>query len=196
MTTYTDAFNRADESPIAAPWAVVTGTPKIESQYVKGDAFAAFSVARIPTATTGIGQTDHYAQAKIVSAPAGSNEYWAVICVRCSAVANTWYGYRGDNTDSEIVKCVAGTITVLQTGGPAFVVNDVVYLSVEGDTLIAKVNASQTLTVAGGSAVASGDPGWGAHHNGPTPRLDDFEAGDIAAGGGPAAAVLQLMMAG
>jgi hypothetical protein len=182
MATYTDAFGRGDENPLAAPWVIVSANmPQLASGAVWGVTISVYHVARIPTATTGIGQTNHYAQAKVAAAPNAAGERFLQVCVRCSAAANTYYAFRSDSGSSVIFKMVAGTPTNITTGGAAFALNNVVRLEVSGTSLTAKIDGATTLTGTDAD-IATGDPGFGIHSNN-TPRLDDFEAGDIATAG-------------
>jgi hypothetical protein len=113
----------------------------------------------------------------------GSPVTYVGVCVRMSTSANTKYVFFTDGTataETFVRKVVAGTETNLFTVGVAFTAGDVLRLEVSGTTLTAYKHG---VSVGSGSdsAIASGNPGIAIYNA--TGAFDDFEGGDLAAGG-------------
>jgi hypothetical protein len=102
----------------------------------------------------------------------------------------TCYRLIGDHAASvnfSIDKFVSGTFTNLGTRTQAFSDGDLVYLEVQGTTLVAKVAGSQLGASITDSAIASGKAGISFSSTETSASLDDWEGGDFAAGGPTAA---------
>ena len=164
-----DDFNRADESPIQAPWEVVAGTPRIRSERI--DASGADGTARHSTT---LGSADHYAEIDVVGAQGDQS-----VCVRFAAAANTFYMFRHNSSspgEYEIYKRVAGSFTLLASVTEA--VPALPYrlrAEVEGTALRLYVNGALKLSDTDGSI--SGNTQVGFRMNGSTHIADNFEAG-------------------
>jgi hypothetical protein len=192
----TDAFTRADNADLGTDWNVQTGCQawKIVSNQAQPSALTGANAAEQSTAATW--PNDQYAQVVCAGVGAGMNNDAGVgVMVRAGAAAETFYCGFSNNDPANcntIYKAVAGVYTRLgqnATGG-VLAVNDVLYLEVQGTTLIYKRNGSTIFTVTD-AAIASGRPGiiLSTDASG-APILDSWEGGDFAAAGGIALPVL------
>lgn len=164
----TDNFNRIDANPIGGNWTTTPGENAIQITnnrafltgnpsgcYWNADAFNdnQYSKATVTLNVTGRGVTG-----------------------RVSAIATTYYLLWINNTTTlEVYKCIAGTFTKLGSTytGP-FAVDDIIKLSVSGQTLTPNVNGTD-LSTQTDSAITSGSPGMRFGDG----TLDNWEGGNI-----------------
>ena len=119
---------------------------------------------------------DQYSQLKLV-------RYTARVFVRVTNTGGEYNGYFFE------VSTIFNTINIyrytnnvgqvsLASGTNSTVANDVVYLEIQGSSLVAKINGTTVLT-ATDSNFASGQPGFYIADSGGD-RIDDFEVGDFS----------------
>lgn len=122
---------------------------------------------------------DQFAQATCVVAPTGLNT--TGVCVRGSAVAETFYGFYTTNASAFLFKCIAGTITNFATASIAMQVGDIIRLEVVGTSLTAKLNGVVLLTAVD-SSIASGAPGIQGLTGVGATKITNFTAGNDSPG--------------
>lgn len=170
-----DNFNRADESPIAAPWTKVGSGSNFNltsNALVKGSADD--SAYYYSGAATG---ADQYSEAKQVVKP--FNNDWGP-AVRITGAAINMYCYDSYVTDEQIFKEVAGVYAgIAHAGNDASVAGDVLRLEASGTTLTAFKNGVQRLSGTDAS-FSSGQPGIFIFEGG-AGVIDDWAGGDLGA---------------
>lgn len=181
----TDDFNRADGAP-GANWTTATSFTGILisssqcSTGLGGDVAAFYSAG-----TFANGQ---YAQAKINAVDCG-------IALRM-VVGDSFYavlieGAFGAGATLTVAKFVSAAYTVIATETVTFNSTDVLYAQIVGTSISVKRNGS---ALGAGpytdASLASGKPGIFGFGSG---LLDDWEGGDVAAGGGAAPPALMLL---
>jgi hypothetical protein len=167
----TDSF---PGSSLSGSWTIEQGTASVSGNAVgiaTGGADSRFLAVRNESYPA-----EQFAQATCTVAPTGTNTIG--VCVRGSAIAETFYAFYCDATDRYLFKVVTGAVTVLaQQAGASMAVNDVLRLEVSGTSLTAKVNGTAVLT-ATDSAISSGAPGLqGLAGTGVTAKVGSFVAG-------------------
>lgn len=129
---------------------------------------------------------NHYAKITIGSVVETVTDTGAGPMVRAQD-ANNFYFLQGNTTETKLFSKIGGSFAQLGSNGPAITTGDVLYLEIQGTTLIAKKNGSSICgTPVSDPGLASGR---GAIWSGPDNssvvlRVDDFEVGDFAGGGG------------
>ena len=110
--------------------------------------------------------------------------------VRCASGARSFYGGGYDGigfSDADrIWKRVAGPGTSIATTGDNLIVaGDIVYLEIQGSTLLLKRNGTNFLGPSTDTALTAGSAGIGLRHTvaNSGPWLDTWEGGDFAAAG-------------
>lgn len=175
MATVNDNFNRADEAPLASPWAGVTGAGSMSLFSNSARVFQTGPDEYEVYTGSGIGG-DQYAQATITTIGAGV----AGLLVRFASGSKAGYRFYGDATSTQIDRQPGGT----NIGSPGAGLNngDVVKLEAVGTTINLYVNG--VLRCTGTDATyASGNPGMFAVGTaGGNPILDNFSAGDVGSG--------------
>jgi hypothetical protein len=132
---------------------------------------------------------DQYAEIVIVSSSSGN---WHGVSVRAdTGGANTYYGFYGDSSSQYLFEQIAGSWTEISSTGNGFSASDVVRLEVDGTSLSALVNDSEEESASGESGISSGAAGLSSSAGSSTPRMDDWEGGNLAAG--PAAVVQDVI---
>lgn len=144
------------------------------------------------TSTTEIGarwtadafNNDQYSQSTLV-AKEGTADYTIGVGVRHAAAATkTYYGYYADgDATSYIFKEVAGTWTQLGATLGGVSVGVVMRLEVSGTTLTAKLDGV-TQTTRSDSSISSGVAGLTGYNTTAAQRADNWEGGNVSAGGG------------
>lgn len=116
QTTISDAFTRADESPLEEPWDFVHGAGgaaafDLSSNAARGGASAGFAVMRNDT---DISSDDHYAQ--ITCTLAGGTGNNLGVCARFASAASDYYIYMATTAGTRtFAKFVAAVQTALAT---------------------------------------------------------------------------------
>jgi hypothetical protein len=169
-----DGFNRADENPIASPWVAVENTVRLYANATIGGGYAIRNVARYSGAGLA---ADQESQVVLVGTPTSHGERYLGPCARIANNAASYYAFYTDDTESVLLKVVAGTPTVLASGGNPGDDGDVLRIRVVGSTITGYINDVLQLTTADGE-ITSGDPGLLMHSNYPT-LLDDFFAQEV-----------------
>ncbi len=126
---------------------------------------------------------DHYAQGTMNSVVTTTD--WVGPAIRCGLGGGTnFYAYWGRDTDSELVKEVTGTKTVIGSGGQGWAVSDDVYLEANGTTLDPKINGTTDTNIGQvtDSSLTAGSAGLAALDNSASNRIDDFVGDDLAGG--------------
>lgn len=167
-----DNFNRANGA-LGANWTTTAGTFAIVSNQATVTAVATNIALAAYTGTTFA--NNQYAQVQWL----GGGGWGGALCIRCSNSAITGYVLSGvSGTASILYKFVAGTSTVLASGGPAFTLNDVIRLEAVGTAITAYKNGTVILT-ATDSSITSGYPGIGGI-NFVGGILDGFYGGNLS----------------
>jgi hypothetical protein len=186
MTTFNDAFTRADAGTLGANWSVLTGytNGRIVSNQAAGPT-SGECMNYVATATATFG-ADQYAQA-VISGMTSSSVYCGV-GVRMSG--GNGYVFNTDGvagaTDSEIAKITGGSYAALKAIASSFANGDTIKLVVSGTTnTLLQLYKNGVLVDSytdSTSPFTSGQPGIEAF--GSNARVDDFTADDGGGGGG------------
>lgn len=191
-----DAFTRANETPLASPWVKTisaAGTFDLSSNHVIPHADVTDCMAHYTGPTW---PNDHYAQAVLTGTPGGT-ETGIGVAVRCSTASGGsgyWAVVRVTTGGNEcyISRWLNGSYTNITQRTVSWINGDILRLEVQGTTL--RVYRSTPL-VSGGAFVqlgaditdaniASGAAGIAYSSTMATGTLDTWEGGDLAAGGG------------
>jgi len=179
MTTASDSFTRANETPVASPWVTVTplGGMNLTSNALVG--VASNSRASLYSGTWG---NDQRVDA-VVGALSTSNNY-PEVWVRGSTGGNGYKVYTDGSTGgTAIARMDAGAETIIQAVSVGFVNGDTLGIGIVGTTITLYKNGVAQTPTATDATYASGLPGAGAYGVG---TIDDWTATD---GGGGAPAV-------
>jgi len=128
---------------------------------------------------------DQYSQAKFISIQTG---FAIGVSVRNSTTgARDYYGFYTGQSQSYLYKVDNNVYTTLAIG-TAWTANDVVRLEVEGNELRCYRNGSLDVSISGDGKLAdasfsTGKPGVSGYGNSAITLIDDWEGGDIYAGG-------------
>lgn len=181
----TDNFNRADANPISGNWTTFSGetafqitTNTARPSNSLSDAGSYESSATWPN--------DQYSQAK-ATAPTSFNDGSGIgVRVRMSTSARTAYDSIVDSSGHAFHdKFVAGTFTQIWTRAITYSAGAVIYLEVQGTTLVTKYNGAAVGASNTDSSIASGKAGLRHSSNtNSNTLLDDWEGGDFGGGGG------------
>lgn len=181
----TDNFNRANETPIASPWTVQTGTDamRLISNEVLTNISANHSAA-YHSSTPGNGQYSQIVLSNTIETGTGAIFYGVGPAVRMTT---------GD-TRKYSVSCRVGQILLLvwdNVGGPTqlgstfagtVALGDTIRLEASGTTIRVLQNAVQRISVTD-STLASGRVGiQGTYSNDTTSGLDNWDGGALASG--------------
>lgn len=196
-TTITESFNTTDGDTLGPDltWTEVLGDWDIVSN-------AARIIDSVTTSHYGaraesdLSSADHYAQADLLTAPAGATRYGGVM-TRFAAAANTGYMYRlmTAGTETRLTSVSAGSPTDLATGGTVTVaLPDTMKCEINGSTLKGYWNGSEILSVTDSGITGNTRTGIrGQSGSGVKVDIDVFEAADL---GAPATTVKDLIMMG
>lgn len=172
MTTAADSFTRANETPVATPWATVTpiGGMNLTSNALIGTA----SSPRASLYNSGTWGADQRVDV-VVGALSAANNY-AEAWVRGSTGGNGYKVYTDGTTGgTAIARMDAGAETTIQAVAVAFTNGDTLGIGIVGTTLtLYKNGAAQTPTITD-ATYASGLPGAGAYG---VATIDDWAADD------------------
>ena len=188
-----DAFNRADETPLASPWTQTFNTTR---QFLLSANTAIAEGVNLDCWMFMTGVTwpaDQYAQGKVTVAGTSAGTGRGVL-VRAQNIttAKTYYRVvvsKAVSNNVELVQFVAGAWSVLAQRTTTWVDGDVLRLEVTGSgaTVTLKIfqNGSQLgADVSDSSAdriTAAGNAGLGGSSTFTSGNVDDWEAGDFAA---------------
>ena len=166
MTSASDSFTRANETPVASPWSSVIGSG------VNLTSNVLTSTASTDKSSLYTGTFGNCQEASVkVGALSGSNQY-ASVCVRMSGsgvTANYWeFGTDGvtGTAHSYFGKWTNGVFSEEAAIATTVANGDTIKLTVTGQTpnivLTAFKNGSQVAQITGRSGANSGNPGVGA----------------------------------
>jgi len=179
-----DAFNRANENPIAGNWT--SGPGNFADLQIVGNA--------VQSVTAGVDGAAYY------NAVVWPSDQWSEAqlgalgveqggpAVRLSATAVTGYVFAVNNSGTSyfIAKGVNGSTPILVSGAHAFAVGDVLRLEVQGSTLRAYVNGTLIDSVVDAD-IPSGNAGlWIYNHAAAGLALDNWTGGGFSPGPAPA----------
>ena len=185
-TTISDDFNRADNTNIStgAPfsWTEVDGDSSIAGNAYSNGGGATFGVAR---ADSDLSSDDMYATAVLATIGAS---WTGGVEARFSSSAFTCYNAYAFNNPTTgpwaTTKVSAGANTGIGSNTATTVTaNDVIRLEVDGSTIRRYKNGGLQDTATDTTHTGYLRSGVGADNS--AWRIDDFEAGDLAAGGNP-----------
>jgi hypothetical protein len=168
----TDDFNRANETPLAAPWAeaVAGDNMNLTTNQVVGAAGG----DKLYYYSGAAASANQYAQMRFTSTPGDSGP-----ACRVSSLG-TFDCYFHNEAGAGYAKFVAGSFSNIASDGDAFATSDVSRLEVEGTTLRLFRNGSPTATPSTtDSSLSAAGLGVGFAHFGTTNTLDDWEGGNI-----------------
>jgi hypothetical protein len=174
--SFTDNFNRANENlEASADWThdgLVAGALAVVSNQINNTTTnATGSAYQCPNQ----GSADHYVQFTVRSA-ANSGPF---VCNRLADRSN-FVGIRNFNSNVEIYRRVAGSLTLLQSTNEGIVVGDTLRLECEGTNWRAFKNGAQIGSGAIGSAGLTGQrQGLVGRTTTQAPWIDNFEAGAL-----------------
>lgn len=181
----TDSFNRANESPLASPWAS-TGDSTFDLVSNKVDSVNDAS-DRGAFYNSGVWPGDHYSKGVItLSAVAFTNHDGVCMLVRADGSRN-YYRFEFNSNGSNNVgigKKVASAYTGLVLRTATFASGNTGYGEAQGSTLQAKINGVNAGASTTDTSHTSGKPGIGYSAEGTgggTSQIDDWEAGDFTA---------------
>lgn len=178
MTTrVTEDFNRANGG-LGANWTTTTGANAlaIDTNQVKAGTGASDCWQFYSGVTWA---NDQWAQLTITALNAGAFDGGPV--VRMSAAFNGYQAQSHDGTHLYVYKVTGGSFVELTSVIYTPTVNDVIYLEIQGNTLIVKINGVTQITITDNtSPFTTGNAGAGLFDG--TIRGDDFIAGDFAVG--------------
>lgn len=183
-TTHTESFNQTDSSTLGPDltWTETTGDLETTSNRVNAVS-GTFSEARAEHDVSG---SDMYTQALIYHNGETAGTSQCRVMTRFSSSARTYYGgnARADDTDV-IYKEIAGSFTSL-VGPTAHTWSDGITLKIEanGSTITSYDNGASIQSTTDTAITGNTRGGLGAWNG--AVQLDDFETGDIAAGGATA----------
>ncbi len=176
----TDNFNRAGPG-LGANWTDNTGTFQIVSSVDVASNTASLYVFNHWNADTFA--NDQYSFGTVTATSGGNNI--GVSARAATGATATGYIYNCDNGTHYLIKFVSGTDTTLGTAANACTVNDVLRIEANGTSIVGKRNGLNHVGPITDSAITSGFAGlsgWGA---GTTPRIDNWEGGNLGAAAAP-----------
>ena len=168
-----DNFNRADESPLSGGgnWATVTGFNnfRIVSNQVTQVTEPSDTAARYSGVTW---PDDQWSQVTIADATLQNGG--PAVRMNTSGTASS-YVFVVVASEYRIYRISSGSATSIASAAGTFANGDVLYLEIQGTTLIAKKNGVQVLTVTDATHSAGG----AGIHGFSVSALDDWSAGDF-----------------
>lgn len=189
MTTVSDSFTRANETPLAAPWATGTGDSamNLSSNAVVVTADGSDCSEIYNGAGAPAWGNDQSSSAKL-SSGATATGTGAGLWVRHAAAAQT--GYRlivcaGPPSNGELALLNAGSFTSLLVFSQAWSNGDTWELRAVGTTITVWLNGTQIQTVTD-ATIASGSPGIASSSNTSSVAWDDWTGTDSFGGGATA----------
>jgi hypothetical protein len=172
MTTASDAFTRANETPVASPWATVTplGGLNLASNALTG----VTDVARASLYNSGTWGNDQRVDVVVGNLQGGTR--YAEAWVRGSTGGNGYKVYTDGTTGgTAIARMDAGSEVSLQAVAVAFAAADTLGIGIVGTTITLYKNGVAQTPTATDATYASGLPGAGAYG---LATIDDWTADD------------------
>jgi len=180
-TTITDDFNRADgaigSSSEGWSWTNVAGTATVSSNRWTAETADGLRFFGYPArAESDLSSADHYAEGTVYPTASGGG----AACVRFNSAANTYYAAGGRASNGEIIKRVAGTITVIAGSTFAVTSGTVVRVIVNGSTVDFWRNGVSATSVTDTSITGNLRTGLAGKLSA---QIDNFSASDGMVGG-------------
>lgn len=174
MTTFTDDFNRADNTSLGVSWVEVSGDWSIVSNRLSSGSAGGTIILR---AAGAMATNDHYAQVAIATTAVASHGVW------CRGNSNISQGYlwRNDGSSWNLFSVVGGSFTSIGSFAGAAVNGDVAKVQAVGSTIKGFVNGVQRVSVTDTSVATGTSVGLRAESVSAL-RFDDFAAADVASG--------------
>ena len=174
MATFSDDFNRANNTDLGANWVEVSGDWSIVSNQLSPGAAGGTIILR---AAGAMASNDHYAQVTIAATAAVSQGVW------CRGNSNISQGYlwRNNGTSWDLFSVVGGSFTVIGTYSATAVAGDVAKIQAVGSTIKGFVNGTQRVSVTDTAVTTGTSVGIRGESSGSL-RYDDFSAADVTAG--------------
>lgn len=179
----TDNFNRADASPIGAPWTTQIGS---QAMKIVSNACTPVSTSMDCGAynTSASWPNDQYSQCKVTATGGASADLGIGPAVRCSTSATTFYRavWNGAATNNiTLTKAVAGSYTLIWTRTATISAGSVLRIEAQGTAIRVFVNGTQVGASTTDSSITSGSAGVQYSSAITTASLDDWEGGDFSA---------------
>ena len=185
-----DDFNRADENPLASPWATQTGlsNTKLLSNRCSYDIMDGSNRGNFYGGVAW--PADQWSKAKLYCVSTGGVRQGPALYVRMAAGAITNYRFSTDHaaaTNCNISRFVAGVRTTVVDFTQAWSDGDEWELWVEGPATAARLrtflNGVQKSDTTDNSSIAAGFPGIGVSGNATITSwsIDDWSGGDFNA---------------
>lgn len=203
MALSTDDFNRADNAQLGVNWSNRKG----------GDTSFGISTNRL---SIGLNQdtfsfyngmsfsSDQYSQMALSSLSGTNDQTGLGVCVRCdttnlgggAAYINMYYAVVNTKASLNVTvsKFVADTYTMLSQRTQAWTDGDILRLEAQGSTLRVYRNGTQMGADITDSSISVGAAGVAHGASFATGFGDNWEGGDIAAGGGTSTALRMLLL--
>jgi hypothetical protein len=184
-TTITDNFNRANAASLGTSsegftWTRVQGFDN--TTIISNEAGPGVITDSRNRANADLSSSDLYSQIRL-SAWIANDSFEPI--VRASAAAVTFYIYIPANAASNthrIFKCVGGTFSSLQAAsGNIPSTGQTAKLIVSGSSLVGSIAGVDRVSVTDTAITGNIRCGFGINANSTALRVDDFEAGDVAA---------------
>ena len=177
----TDSFNRANETPLAAPWTRITGgsgninlASNALTASAAGDKFYYYSGAA--------SSADQYSQ--WTNPTRVNNDDWGpAVRVQSGAFSGYWFGIFSGIDGQAINKFVAGSFSLIENL-PDFTpaAGDIYRCEASGSTITAKRNGAEVSgSPSTDTSLTGGQPGVFVYDTGGS--IDDFDGGDLGGGG-------------
>jgi hypothetical protein len=185
MTTISDSFNRANETPLASGWT--TGTSDVAFNLtgnvaVPSDASVNDDCSIYTGATWG---NDQSSKAKLTCTGTAGGSAGVGLCLRHAAAAKTYYRFALDHAASNnmcIDRFVAGAHAILVTWTQTFTDGDTFEYTVTGpqtaSVLTVYRNGTQVQQFTDNSTIASGTPGLSFSTSETAATVDDWVGTD------------------
>lgn len=180
----TDTFNRANDASIGtgASWARSDGDniPIISNQAGKASGGTGYALFYNTAATW---PNNHWSQLTIkILANATDEGMGPSVRMQATGGAGNAYFVQASTTETRLYKKIAGAFTQLGSDAAACAVNDVLYIEVQGTTIVVKINGTTVITVTDAS-ISSGNAGiWSSEGGTAADAIDDWSGGDFSGG--------------
>lgn len=174
MVSFSDDFNRPDNTDLGASWVEVSGDWSIVSNQLSPGASGGTIILR---AAGAMDSSDNSAQVTIAATTAASQGVW------CRGNSNISDGYLWRNNGStwDLFSVVSSTFTVIGTYAAPAAPGDVAKVQTVGSTIKGLVNGIERVSVTD-TAVATGLSAGIRAESVSGLRFDDFTAADVTAG--------------
>lgn len=172
----TDDFNRANETPLAAPWSIQAGSGSTLNLSGNGVVLAAEVGSGTSYFYTGAAVTaDQFSACK----PIANGFAQGGPFVRCAVTGYSGYGL--DPAFNQLLKYISGSPTLLGSSlTPDIQANDLLRVEAEGTTIRAFLNGVQmTGSPSTDSSLTTAGSGVGIYLGEASQKLDDWEGNDL-----------------